>query len=43
MTRRILVTLFAIGLVGVLWAARPMITAARAQTAATLRLRSPVH
>ena len=34
MSRRVLVTLFAIGLVGVIWAARPMITTARAQTAA---------
>ena len=34
MHRRVLVTVFAIGLVGVLWAARPMITDARAQTAA---------
>ena len=34
MYRRVFVTVFAIGLVGVLWAARPMITDARAQTAA---------
>ena len=34
MHRRVLVMLFAIGLVGAIWAARPMTTAARAQTAA---------
>jgi hypothetical protein len=34
MTRRILVTVLAIGLGGAFWAVRPMITAARAQTAA---------
>jgi Protein of unknown function (DUF3124) len=34
MSRRILVMLFAVGLVGAIWAARTMITTARAQTAA---------